>query len=123
MAKNDQPKKKFQLDELPESTKKNILVISVTLLTITIFSLWLFSLKFTLFQAIKKPANPQLEKVKNELSDLLNSAQKNLETTQTKIDDKLTTPPQTEPPTAPPQLSPREIEQLKQKILETQAKN
>jgi len=117
--------KKFKVQDLPEDARKKILITSVTILTLIIFSIWLVYLKANFERANNQPPDEQWEQIKKDLSGFLETTGEDLNklTDQVKQENESTTTPpslleETTQPTTTPNLSEKELEEIKNKLLE-----
>ncbi|MFA6255411.1 MAG: hypothetical protein WC675_05290 [Patescibacteria group bacterium] len=117
--------KKFKVQDLPEDARKKILITSVTILTLIIFSIWLVYLKANFERANNQPPDEQWEQIKKDLSGFLETTGEDLNklTNQVKQENESTTTPpslleETTQPTTTPNLSEKELEEIKNKLLE-----
>lgn len=117
--------KKFKVQNLPEDARKKILIISVTILTLIIFSIWLVYLKANFERVNNQPPDEQWEQIKKDLSGFLETTGEDLNklTNQAKQENESTTTPpslleETTQPTTTPNLSEKELEEIKNKLLE-----
>lgn len=72
--KREGDKPKFQIEKLPESTRKKILIAAVAVLMMIIIIFWLSFLK-TILNSSKHPSDtPEWGIIKEDLNNLLNNA-------------------------------------------------
>jgi len=121
---------KFRIQDLPENTRKKILITSVAILTLIIFSIWLVYLKANFEKTSNQPPDEKWEQIKKDLSGLLENTGNDLEKLTGQIDQQdkptttlaTTTPPslleETNKPTITPALSEEELQEIKNKLLE-----
>ncbi len=117
--------KKFKIQDLPENVRKKILIVSVAILTLIIFSVWLVYLKANFERINNQPPDEKWQQIKKDLSGLLENTGEDLEKLTNQIDQQnkpTTTPPslleETIEPTTTPTLSEEELENIKNKLLE-----
>ena len=134
-------KRKFRIEELSESTRKTIFTITIIVLILIIIPFWLYFLKITLNSSKEKPKDETWKSIQTDLDNFLTGTKETFDTMKDQI-NQLTEPTTTpasptrldsrldsvEPgqtaeraslgePTTTVELSPEEIEKLKEKLL------
>lgn len=114
---NQTKKKRFKIEDIPETTRKRIFIVAVTLIMLIIITSWLYSLKISL-TFLKKTDNQTRgwQILQGDLTNFLNNFKKDLESTKKQLD-------QIAQPTTTPELSPADLEKVKEKLLELEQKN
>ncbi|MBU1164426.1 hypothetical protein KKA15_02600 [Patescibacteria group bacterium] len=84
------PKKQSKIEKLPLAVRKQILFISVMVLTAIIIIIWLISLAFNFSKSTKQDQNQpsQLQQVADELGDVFNEAKQQFEEIKTELDQE-----------------------------------
>lgn len=109
---NNQDKKKFDIEKIPESTRKTIFKITITVLMIIIVVLWLFSFKASLnFSPGENSTDKEWQTIQQDLNTFIETTKKNFGIIKEQV-SKLTEP------TTTVELSKEEIEKLKEKLQE-----
>jgi len=106
----------LNLQNLPEPTRKKIFILAVVQLMITIVGLWLITLNQSLKNQTPKK-NQNLEILQNDLFNLFKSTGDGLG----QIKNELSQEPK-QNSTSSIEISPQDLEQLKQKIIENSNK-
>ena len=116
LPNSEKPKeKKFKIQNLPESIRKQILAIIVVILMLIIIAVWFNSLKNVLKPIEDKPRDENWEVIQKDLSNFLNAGKQNLNAIKDQL-SQLVSPTTT--PTTTIELAPEELEKLKEKLEE-----
>jgi len=79
--------KKFSIENLPESTRKKIFVLSVLILSLAIVIFWLF----TFLQAIENtkvgPETEEAKEIKQDLKNMFNEAQSGVDNIKEQLEE------------------------------------
>jgi len=109
--KNSGQTKKRKIEKLPENIRKKILIIILAVLMTIIILFWLTSLSFDLKSESEKTNDETWEEIKKDINDLFHQTKKNLDEVKNQFN-------QLNPATTTLEVSPEEIEKLKEKLME-----
>lgn len=122
--KQNQKKKKFKIEEIPENARKKILIAVLITLMLIIISAWLISLRTAFIHKVEKPKDNKWESVQKDLTDFLEKTKEEF----TEIKNQLNQLPRAElndeslsettTATTTTELSEEELERLKKKLQE-----
>lgn len=106
-------KRQFKIEAIPETTRKRIFIVALTLIMLIIIISWLYSLKISLTSLKQETAGQTKEwqAIQGDLTNFLDNFKKTLESTKKQLN-------QISQPTTTPELSPADLERLKEEILE-----
>ena len=119
--KNPAEAKKKIIAKWPENFRKKILIVILVLLMMIIIVLWITTLSFSLKSGVKMEKNNKetWEEIQKDINTLFDQTGKGIEQIKRQI-GQLGQPGQT---TTTLEISPEDIEKLKEKLIEQQSNN